>query len=128
MLRPLTVLQAKDQTLPGDPLRGGRQEVLHHGRRADSLHRPPAAGGVPPNQQGHPPSVPQTPLRLCSAVTPFTAPDLCPVNPFILPRPQKHVCQSLDFIDSISKADKEQTVFRGTAVQSVACVITLSGF
>ena len=51
-------------------VRRWRQEVLHHGRRPDALHRPPAAGGVPPNQQGHPARVPQTPLRLCSTMSP----------------------------------------------------------
>lgn len=51
-------------------VRRGRQEVLHHGRRPDALHRPPAAGGVPPNQQGHPSRLPQTPLRLCSTMSP----------------------------------------------------------
>lgn len=51
-------------------VRGRRQEVLHHGRRSDSLHRSPAAGGVPPDQQGNPARLPQTPLRLCGTINP----------------------------------------------------------
>uniref|UniRef100_H2SZ58 Growth factor receptor bound protein 7 n=1 Tax=Takifugu rubripes TaxID=31033 RepID=H2SZ58_TAKRU len=38
VLRPVTVSSAEDQTLPGDPLRRRRQEVLHHRRRPDALY------------------------------------------------------------------------------------------
>lgn len=47
-----------------------RQEVLHHGRRRHALYWPPAVGRVSSNQQGHPASVPQTPLRLRSTINP----------------------------------------------------------
>ncbi|XP_057572419.1 growth factor receptor-bound protein 7 isoform X2 [Hippopotamus amphibius kiboko] len=53
-LCPLSVPRAESQTLPYPAERGGGAPVLQHGRGPDSLHRPPAARGVPPAEPRHP--------------------------------------------------------------------------
>lgn len=92
VLRSVAMPQAQDQTLPRHPrkcpplfpsrpittrltrsslwlvVRRRRQEVLHHGWRPDAVHRPAAAGGVSPDQQGDPAREPEAPLCLRSTV------------------------------------------------------------
>ncbi|XP_067168168.1 growth factor receptor-bound protein 7 isoform X2 [Apteryx mantelli] len=53
-LRAVPVPPAEGQALSHPAERGGGPALLHHGRRADPLRRPHPAGGVSPDQPGHP--------------------------------------------------------------------------
>lgn len=55
----------------------GWKKVLNHRQRWDSLHGPPAAGGVLPSQQGQPACASHTPLHLCAVVNSLCSVDRC---------------------------------------------------